>query len=191
MHLKTTLVLSLLAVGLAAAADDAAEPAPEQAAWLGVYSSPKEIGGFTGTVLSIEKGVPDGLSYRMTFYTDVILADAIEQSELRGDVLTNGDQMYVGTASGYILDGKPTLFGTVKRYTRATINGRVVLLRDDALQAYRKDGTLYDYGILIRVSEKAARLGKLAAAPHESITVLQRNPKKEWKDPFIHGPNPQ
>ena len=75
--------------------------------------------------------------------------------------------------------------------TRAVIQGHTVLLRDDALKAYRENNQLYDYGILIRVSDKATLFTDLDHVKHESIKVLYQDRSKGWDDPFVHGPNPR
>jgi hypothetical protein len=189
MKSKVSGILGLVALCIIAKAADALKTSSEDAAWIGAYSSPSEIAGYTGTVLVIEKGSLDGLRHRMTVYSDVVSSDSIEQPELDGKVLTDGDKLYISTASGFSNDGKPVLSGSLERYTGVKINGRTVLLRDDALKAYREHNRLYDYGVLIKVAESTERFAKLADIKHESIKVLYSDPKKEWKDPFVHGPN--
>ena len=182
--------LALFAFWFAAAAADPPKPAQTpQDSWVGIYSSTSEIGGFSGTVLAIEKDFRDALQYRMTFYSDVVLANAIKETEKHGDVLTDSDKLYVPTAYGHYLHGKPSLEASVTRYTRLEIKGRKVLLRDDALKAYREHNQLYDYGILIKVADTVDRFAKLDDAKHESIKVLYENPSKKWEDPFVNGPN--
>jgi hypothetical protein len=158
--------------------------------WVGVYSSPEEIGGFSGTVLVIDKSiVGDGLNYRKSFYSDVHVADDIEQDVRTGSCLIDGNRIFIPEAFGYMRDGKPQLQASIERFTRATINGRVVLLRDDARQAYESENKLYDYGILMKVADKADLLLKFDEVKHESIKVLYTDQSKAWKDPFTHGPN--
>src|ERR1700693_245138 len=61
------------------------------ATWVGVYSSPSEIGGFSGSALAIVDGFPPGtLSYRMTFYSDRIMEGAVQEKEKSGSVLIDG-----------------------------------------------------------------------------------------------------
>jgi hypothetical protein len=160
-----------------------------EASWLGLYSSPEEISGFTGTVLAIERAYSGGLEYRMTFYTDVRSRDDIEEPEKRGDVVVEGDTMYLPRARGYYRDGKAILSADIDRYTRRQICGRTVLLRDDALKAFTQDNKLYDYGILIKVADTVERFANLDDARHESIKVLYDNPASGWNDPFVNGPN--
>src|SRR5262245_6528179 len=62
--------------------------------WVGVYSSPEEVGAFSGTVLVIEK-TGDDLDYRKSFYSDVISANDIEQDVRRGSCLVDGDCIFI------------------------------------------------------------------------------------------------
>lgn len=82
--------------------------------WVGIYVSPREISGFSGTVLVIEKSLVDGLSYRMSHYTDRRFANDIEQHELHGSCLTAGSSIFIPTASGYYNDDrKPQLSAAI------------------------------------------------------------------------------
>jgi hypothetical protein len=182
-------ILGFVALCIFAKAADAPKTPNDNAAWIGAYSSPSEIAGYSGTVLVIEKGSLDGLRHRMTVYSDVVSSNAIEQPELEGGALTDGDKLYIATASGFYHDGRPVISGRLERYTRVKINGRTVLLRDDALKAYREHNRLYDYGVLIKVAESIERFAKLADIKHESIKILYSDSKNEWKDPFVRGPN--
>lgn len=160
--------------------------------WIGIYSSTSEIGGFTGTVLSLEDAFTHGsLRYRMKFRSDVVVADMIRESEKDGQPLVEGDELYLPEASGYVLDGKTSLWASITRYTRVNLQGRTVLMRDDALRAFRKNNRLYDYGILIKVLDRGDPFLNLAAVKHESIKVLYQNTTGPWQDPFVHGPNPR
>ena len=184
------LLLPVLAIGfLTFAAESEKQPAAELDSWLGIYSSPSEIGGFSGTILAIGKNFDKELAYRMTIYSDVVLTDAIEEAEKRGDLIADGDKLYVPSAWGWYRDGKPDLKASLTRYTRLEINGREVLLRDDALKAFRQENKLYDYGILIKVADKVERFAKLEEVKHESIKVLYGDRSQNWKDPFTNGPN--
>jgi hypothetical protein len=155
--------------------------------WVGVYSSPEEIGVFSGTVLVIEKD--DELHYRKRFYSDVVSANDIKQDVRTGGCLADGDRLFIPEAYGYYRDGKPQLLASVERFTRASINGRIVLLRDDAREAYESEDKLYDYGILIKIADKADLMLDLDEVKHESIKLLYTDKTKGWKDPFVHGPN--
>ena len=160
------------------------------ATWVGVYASPEEISGFTGTVLALQRWVRgEDLSYRMTFYTDVGSADDIEQDELTGTCLVDGDQVYLPTAHGSYRDGKPQLLAMVQRYTRVSVNGKTVLMRDDALRAFRETNKLYDYGILIKVSDTRSVAMDLHSVEHPSLKTLYEDASRPWQDPFLHGPN--
>ncbi len=141
-------------------------------------------------MLVLEKGIPDEINYRMVFHSDVGPSKRdIVQNEQRGYVYTDGENLYIPTASGFYLDGKPVLTAGISKYTRIEIKDRTVLLRDDALKAYREQNQLYDYGILIKVADKIGTLVNLKSVKHESIKVLYNDPSKEWKDPFVNGPN--
>jgi hypothetical protein len=193
-------MLVLLSIGTACSKQQSTAPrgipAPSQPiaattddSWLGIYSSPSEIGGFSGTVLAIEKDYKGSLAHRMTFHSDVVGGDMIKEREKSGEVLTDGDKLYVATAFGFMHDGKPSLGADLTRYTRLQIQGRTVLLRDDALQEYQQHNRLYDYGVLIKVSDTVDTLSKLEDAKHESIKTLYIDPSKKWNDPFVNGPN--
>jgi hypothetical protein len=157
--------------------------------WLGVYASPGEIGGFSGTTLVIDTDSRNELSYRKRSYSDRISENSIAQDERHGSCLAEGDTLYVPEAYGYFSDGKPRLLASIERLTRVTINGHQVLMRDDALKSFREDNKLYDYGILIKVSNASGWDVRLENVPSPSIKALYADPSKPWKDPFVHGPN--
>jgi hypothetical protein len=158
--------------------------------WVGVYSSPAEIGGFSGTVLVIEESIVGSeLRYRKSFYSDVRSPDDIEQEIRTGNCLIDGNRIFIPQAYGYLRGGKPQLLASIERLTRASINGRIVLLRDDARVAFEAENKLYDYGILIKVADKPHLLLDLAEVKHESIKLLQNDKSKAWQDPFTNGPN--
>jgi hypothetical protein len=159
--------------------------------WFGVYASPKEISGFSGTALVLEKNSSNDIDYRMRSYSDVSSADAIPQDERCGSCLIDGNVMYVPEADGFMLEGKPRLLASVTRYTLVEINRRKVLMRDDALQAYREQDKLYDYGILIKVDEQRKGEVDLRKVEHPSIKLLYSDPTKPWRDPFVNGANPR
>jgi hypothetical protein len=163
------------------------QPSPQD--WFGVYATPVEISGFSGTTLCLQAGYQGSPQYRMRFYSDVISGDAIKQEELFGGFLTDGDALYLPRAFGFVREGVTSLMATVDRYTLVTINGHKVLLRDDALRAYRKEDKLYDYGILIKVDDRPDAIVDLEKVQHPSIRSLYADPSKPWKDPFVHGAN--
>jgi len=144
---------------------------------------------FTGTVLVIEAGSGNALDYRMTFYTDVGSENDIREKYKSGSLLTDGDRLYLPMASGYRSAEGTHLIASIDRYTRAIINDRLVLLRDDALRAWQHGQRLYDYGILIRVADTPGFVATLDDVKHESIKVLYQDRSKPWKDPFVSGPN--
>jgi len=157
--------------------------------WHGVYTSPSEIGGFSGTALAILCERDGTISYRRIFYSDIIDTTEIPQKEQGGVCLVNGDQLYVPEATGNYEKGKPILRADLTRYTRMLINGRPVLMRDDALKVFKGTEKLYDYGILIKVDEYADSIMNISIAPHASIKTLYRDKTGSWNDPFVNGPN--
>lgn len=158
--------------------------------WEGVYTSPSEIGGFSSTVLSLEEEFGGrGLRARMRSRSDVVDVNKIQEAEQHAFPLTDRDHLYLPKALGYVHDGKTSLLATVERYTRVTIQGHAVLMRDDALQAFRAQNRLYDYGILMKVLDKSDLFLDLGTAQHQSIKVLYVNATAPWADPFVHGPN--
>ncbi len=157
--------------------------------WIGVYSSPSEIGVFTRTVLVVEKGLSNDLSFRKTFFSDVEIADSIEQDIHSGSCLFEANRIYIPEAFGYYRDGKPHLLGSIERYTKVTVNGHVTLMRDDAYRAFKSQNTLYDYGILIKVSTDVDAALEIKKVEHKSIKILYNDQTKQWNDPFVHGPN--
>jgi hypothetical protein len=190
--MKTTPLRWVFALAFAASvAADPPKRASTENSWIGVYSSPSEIGGYTGTVLFIDRSITGQLEHRTISYSDVVITDKdrIEQPESQGDIMLDGDKLYLSSASGFYYRRKPVISGHIERYTRVRINGRSVLLRDDALEAYRRHDSLYDYGILIKVADRTDAFADVNKVKHESIKVLYKNPKKEWNDPFVHGAN--
>jgi hypothetical protein len=187
----TRTAISWLSLTLATClvAADSSETPPRDPTWIGVYSSPSEIGDLHGTVLSVEKTdrpmTAQHFTYRLFMYSDLVTDDEIPQKELSGDILVEGERLFLPIATGYHYpnQNEPVLNASLYRYTRMTIHGRVVLLRDDALRHYLRDKSLYDYGVLIKVADDAKQLTKLADAKHESIKILYDDPKKEWKYP--------
>jgi hypothetical protein len=169
----------------------ATQPADEvsERDWIGVYASASEIGGFAGTVLVLDKELRNDIGYRLRSYSDVSSVDDIKQDEQRGSCLIEGQVVYLPEAHGYMHDGKPQLLASITRYTRMEINGRKVLMRDDALRAFREQNKLYDYGILVKVNDEAGVMLDLRKVEHPSIKVLYADPARPWNDPFVHGAN--
>ena len=197
-HYLILAALSLLCASCAApAVDTAGAPATQPAVdeeiteqdWVGVYASTSEVGGFTGTVLALDEKSGKEMGYRLRFRSDVIMLDAIRQDMRRGSCLTEGRVLYLPEAYGFMLDDKPVLLASITRYTLVEINGHQVLMRDDALQAFREHNKLYDYGILVKVKDEAGPLSDFSKVEHPSIKVLYADPARPWNDPFVHGPN--
>ena len=158
--------------------------------WAGVYATPGEIGGFAGTVLVLQFRPDLSGSYQMSCYSDMEQSDTIRQPSQVGDFLIQDDALYLPEASGIMREGKPELRASVDRYTLVKINDQEVLMRDDALQAFKQNNRLYDYGILVRVGDlPKGGLVDLANVVHPSIKLLYSDPAKPWVDPFVHGPN--
>ena len=86
-------------------------------------------------------------------------------------------------------DEKPVLLASIDKYTRTTINGHVVLMRADALNVYKKENKLYDYGILIRIDPNVEIAQDLTDIKHPSIKMLYTDPDSGWEDPFVNGAN--
>lgn len=166
-----------------------ATPEPKANEWIGVYSSPSEISGFTGTVILIEEGLHDDLNYRKTFYSDVSSRNSIEQDMCRGSCLTEGNRIYIPEAYGFYRDGKPKLLSSVDRYTKVVVNGHVTLMRDDAYNSFLTESKLYDYGILIKVPANADPFLDFEKVEHKSIKILYDDKTKKWNDPFVSGAN--
>jgi hypothetical protein len=167
----------------------AATDAGPEGEWIGVYASTSEIRGFSKTALALERGPRDEIGYRLRSHSDVVSAQSIEQDERSGGCLTDGRTLYLPEAYGWVRDGKPRLRASITRFTRLRVNGRTVLMRDDALRAFREENKLYDYGILVKVSDHAGGSTDLREVEHPSIKVLYSDPAKPWSDPFVHGPN--
>lgn len=163
----------------------AASVAPTPNSFVGIYASPVETGGIAGTVLQIQHNKTSGLLYRMTSYSDVVIGDNPGPDIDTGSCSTIDNVLYISSTIAGPDDGN--------HYTRLTINKHVVLMRDDALETFRKDDKLYDYGILIQVpAPEGDVLPDLYAVKHPSIKVLYKNPddpNNTWHDPFTHGPN--
>jgi hypothetical protein len=153
--------------------------------WVGVYASTGEVGGFAGTVLHLARDINGDLVYRMRIRSDVYDPTEIQQSELRGDCLTVGGILYLPTADGYVRDGKTELRASLDKYALMKINGHDVLMRADAAQIYKKDHKLYDYGILIKVSDESSRFIDLTNISNPSVKLLYADPTKPWSDPYI------
>ncbi len=162
--------------------------------WEGVYASTSEIGGFTGTVLSIRvSDLGDGhelIRYTKTFYTDAHLDDEIPQDTLTGMCLVDKNVIYVPKASGYQKGGNISLFASVERFSRVKINGHDVLITDSTLKLYRAKKKLYDYGVLVKVSDKPILFpSEFKKVQHPSVKVLYTDPNKPWRGPFVYGAN--
>ncbi|MDZ4819218.1 MAG: hypothetical protein SGJ20_09625 [Planctomycetota bacterium] len=191
------LTICLSAISVVAAEPKKADVAKLDKSWVGIYTSTSEVGTYTDTVLAIEE-FNDELKFRMQFSScggkiEIGPFKHMETGEEHGTVLTDGDKLYVPSAHGYYYEGKPKVTAGITRYTRMEINGRKVLLRDDALKAFKENDKLYDYGVLIKVADDIglSLIQDLTKEKHESIEILYKDIAKfkGWKDPFTNGPN--
>jgi hypothetical protein len=138
----------------------------------GVYCTPDEISGFSGTVLELKGG-----RFRYWFYSDVRGPD---------------EPKYPLTGPYAVRDG--TLFLSHKyigqqEWAPDGVNGVRVLWRPDGLRLWREKRQVYDYAVLIKVEGAQAEVPNV---PRPAVAVLYdaetRARVKEWKDPFVHGP---
>lgn len=136
----------------------------------GVYCTPEEISGFSGTVVEFK-----GNSFRYWFYTDV----------------EGSDEPRFPITGEYILqDGKVILNDeriSQQEWNPLVLNGIPVLLRSDAMRYWREQKKIYDYGVLIKVDGQVSDDGEIARPSVKEIYDASRKDKK-WKDPFVHGP---
>ncbi|HLX61876.1 MAG TPA: hypothetical protein VKX17_11385 [Planctomycetota bacterium] len=165
-----------------------------QESWFGVYTEPSEVAGFSGTYLWLRKSSFGEAEFSLYSYSDVGMPRSpIDNNFKQGEVLTDGEKLYLPSGFGYALSPnrseKLSMHYLLTRYTRVHINGRTVLLRDDAMDAFRKNDELYDYGILIKIADDPESVEGVKEAKRESIKVLYREASKGWKDPFVFGPN--
>ena len=155
--------------------------------WRGIYVSTCEISGFSGTAMSLGPLEDGQRKYRKHFYSCVSmdlpeLPPIIEANE---NILTITERYEFRTSDGALHD--PIEHET--KYTRKKINGHIVLLRDDALKQFELDNKLYDYGVLVKISDNHDSIDDLSNAPHPSIRDLYGDPELGWNDPFVHGAN--
>jgi hypothetical protein len=182
---------TMLVVGCMSGTPSAHHHVPPIDDLLGVYTSPREIGRYSGTVLVLRRGFRGEFDYDKRFYSDV-QGDGFERPETSGSFIIEGDRLYLPYAFGfYDSDRKPVLISKLDRYAFRRINGKLVVMRDDALKAFESRNKLYDYGILIRVADAPADWYSfdLSKAEHLSIKTLYSDSAKKWDDPFVHGPN--
>ena len=203
-HLIPLISFFVLAVGCSKAPVDApstVETAPatqdtvatteEQvsANWEGIYVSTNEIAGYSGTAISIGPLNKGQREYRKHFYSCI----SSDEKELPPVIRTNEDELTITERYEFRLSD-----GTIDdplehttRYTRMKINNQIVLLRDDALKQFKLENKLYDYGVLVKISDVHDSIEDLSKAPHPSIRTLYENPSAGWNDPFVNGANPR
>lgn len=139
----------------------------------GIYATSREIAGFSGTILEISDA-----KFRYWFYSDVRWSGEPEYP-ISGKALFQNERV--------VIEFHPE---REEVWFPDEINGVQVLLRDDALEAWKKESKIYDYGILIKTDYK--RVDENAKFERPSITVLfdeEMNKRlKNRIDPFITGP---
>jgi hypothetical protein len=139
----------------------------------GVYATPDEISGFSGTTLELKDG-----GFRYWFHSDVGGLNEPEYPIIgkyefqNGVVLLNSTQV---NQSQWFID---------------VVHGTPVLWREDALKIWKRDRKIYDYGVLVW-SENDIQDDDLNKLQRRSVRDLyseeKKNEIKEWKDPFVHG----
>ena len=162
---------------------------------LGFYQSGSEIEGFSGTKLLIEERY-DGkaLNFKKKFYSDVGMADQIQQDEISGEAKFFKGVLIIAQPSGFYYrregetDKKIILTATMETYYPEIVNGKMVLFREDAYGLWKKEKKVYDYGILVQTKKDIK--GKL----FYEIKPVKLSLKKffnleKWEDPFVNGPN--
>lgn len=133
----------------------------------GIYCTPLEISGFSGTVLELKAG-----RFRYWFYSDVIISNGPkyplsgEYSIEEGRLMLHHQQ--VSQSEWYVEQHKEI----------------PLLMRTDALKSWREQKKFYDYGVLIKT---AGELDERGIIPRPSIRVLY-DADRQWKDPYVHGP---
>jgi hypothetical protein len=139
----------------------------------GLYVIPSEVRGYQDERLELKNG-----RFRYWFSSDAVVLD--EHGHAIGvDVPVRGT---------YRVDGHKVTFSNPEvedRYTDV-VNGIPVLWRLESKRIWEREHKIYDYGVLIRVVANGAD----AMSP--SVSVLydreMRKTHKEWRDPFVHGP---
>jgi hypothetical protein len=136
----------------------------------GVYVTAVEISGLSGTVLQLDRG-----RFKYWFYSDVV-GPREPEYPITGDYTLTNWTLRLGNREV-----------TQRIWYPDFINGVRVLLREDALIAWRTRKRLYDYGILIHAGTDIDG----ESTEHPSIQILYDDEMKErikdWKDPFVHG----
>ncbi len=139
----------------------------------GVYATPGEISGFSGTILELKDG-----KFRYWFYSDVGGLDEPKYP-----------------VSGYyeFTEGKVLLRGgrvNEREWFVDVVNGTPVLWRDDAIKVWKKNRKIYNYGVLLwtRNDIPDDDVDKLERLPVSTLYSAEKKKQvKEWRDPFVHG----
>ena len=167
--LHTSFLLSCFAL----ATSCASAPIHARAQIDGLYVIPAEVRGYQSDRLELKNG-----RFRYWHSGDSILVDEHgrplgPKSPIRGT---------------FRVDGRRIVFSNQDvgdRYVD-TLNGNLVLWTLDSKQIWERQHKIYDYGVLIRVASGGAD------AESPSVRVLydagMRKKHKEWRDPFVHGP---
>jgi hypothetical protein len=168
--MKRVTRLAVTFIGLLLAAGCASTPS-STAQIDGVYVIPEEVSHYQGDRLELKNG-----RFRWWHSSDSVVVD--EHGRPIGP-----NYPIRGT---FRVDGRRITFSSEdvgERYID-TLNGHSVLWTPDSKRIWERQHKIYDYGVLIRVPASGAD------AP--SVRVLydaeMRKKHKEWRDPFVHGP---
>lgn len=136
----------------------------------GTYCTGSEIGGFSGTIIELQKG-----KFRYWFYSDVGGVDEptypiVGEYELKDGALTLKHEQ-VNQAVWY-----PDV-----------VNGIPVLWREDGLRTWKADKKVYDYAVMIKTEGTVSDEGMLNG-PSIKVLYDPADASKAWQDPFIYGP---
>lgn len=146
---------------------ESADASMSQPSINGLFLTPKEIAGYTETMLLLQDQ-----HYQYWFYSD-LRGQHEPQYPIKGAFSFDGENIR--------LDGEHV---SQKEWRLVNINGVQVLMREDAYSLWIKEGQLYDYGILIYCPPAPDN----TRLENPSIRVLVDDAASDWKDPFVHDP---
>lgn len=171
-RLTLTTAIALLALGCT----DRTPPqiTKGRLAFEGVYATPGEISGFSGTTLELKDG-----GFRYWFYRDI---GGLDEPE------------YSITGKYELQDGKVLLRDpqvNQRQWFVDVVNGTPVLWREDALETWKRDQKIYDYGVLVWTGNEIPNDDPYKLERRSVRNLYSAEKKKEikaWKDPFVDGP---
>jgi hypothetical protein len=146
----------------------------------GLYVIPEEPRGYQDERLELRNG-----HFRYWFHGDSVVVDEHGRPlgpryPLRGTFKVDGRRITFRT------ENDPKYNENVDDKYFDTVNGHSVLWTLSSKRMWERQHKIYDYGVLIRVADR----GSDAESP--SVGVLydakMRKRIKEWRDPFVHGP---